>query len=116
MTPDYDGIIEAALVLAAALHINVAEIVLNDSRGRPRLILPVKAPEAPQAGTLNVPLEIIKVLREAGKPLTGVLVFEALLARGVRTSDRTVNGHLAELVKDGTLQKGTDGKGYRLPD
>jgi hypothetical protein len=95
----------------------VGQIVVNH-RSRPLLILPVPAlaPCAEPPGN-SLPLEILKVLRDAGKPLTGLLVYEALRDRGIPTGQSTLNRLLAKMVSDGDLvnPQGAKPPGYRLP-
>jgi hypothetical protein len=117
--PDFAQVEEALRAWMAQAGIRADQLVLN-RRGHPVLMLPLTSPPQPTEGNgrHNIPLEILKVVREAGKRMTGVLIFEALTERGIRTNDRTVNGHLADMVKDGTLTNDQKAKppGYGLPE
>jgi hypothetical protein len=118
MLPDISPVEEVIREWARAAGITVDQLVLN-RRGRPVVILPLAPAHVPvEGGGRNVPLEVVKVLREAGRPMTGVLVLEALEKRGVRISKTTLDHLLARMVSDGDLQNpGSAGKppGYRLP-
>jgi hypothetical protein len=116
MSPAIDGIEEAVRAWMADTGHHVDQIVLN-RRGKPVLLLPVTAAPAAE-GRANVPLEVLKVLRDVQKPLTGLLVLDELTRRGVQVSKRTLDGHLADMVADGTLANppGSKPPGYRLPE
>lgn len=117
MTPDYDSLIEAALVLGAALGVNISEIILNDSRGRPKVVLPVKPPQTAPADSLDAPLAILRILREK-QPLTGLSLFDELQRAGVRIGKSTFDRLVAKMVADGDLAnpQGAKPPGYRLPE
>ena len=114
MLPDFAPVEEALRAWAAAAGVRVDQVVLN-RRGRPVLILPLT--DASYADSRqSIPLEILKVLRSKS-PLTGLLVLDELDRRGVKASKRTIDGHLADMVQDGTLLNppGVKPQGYRLP-
>jgi hypothetical protein len=117
MPADYEALEEACRQIAAALGIVVVEVVLNDRRGRPRLIHPIPPPQPAVGTTQNVPLEILKLVRSAGKPLTGLLIFEGLIQRGVPIGKSTLDHLLAKMVSEGDLANppGVKPAGYRLP-
>lgn len=69
------------------------------------------------AGLSPCVLDILKVLREVGKPLSRTRLTEEMQKRGLYWSDRTVARYLAHLMEDGTIENPEDARprGYRLP-
>jgi hypothetical protein len=61
--------------------------------------------------------DILEVLREADKPLTGLGVKGALYQAGKEWSDRWVDEMLSRLVKDGSIINPPKAvpRGYRFP-
>jgi hypothetical protein len=66
----------------------------------------------------QIPLDILSILRDAGRPLTTTLLLAEMSKRRMEWSDRAVQRHLAEMVQDGTLDNpdGVKPRGYRLGD
>ena len=67
----------------------------------------------------QIRLDILTVLREAGKPLTTTRLLEAMALRKppMEWSERSVSEHLARMVEDGTLENpdGARPRSYRFP-
>jgi hypothetical protein len=61
--------------------------------------------------------DILRTLREAGKPLTKTRLLEEMERLGYDWSESTVCRRLAELMEDGTLTNDPNDRprGYRLP-
>jgi hypothetical protein len=112
----YEDLYEVVRRLAVHLRIRVHEIVLNNRRGRPVLLLPLP-PAAAEPVTRDIGLEVVRLLRDAGRPLTGLLILEELLRRGILIGKRTLDGKLANMVSEGDLLNPPAAKppGYRLP-
>ena len=68
-------------------------------------------------GLSPVVLDILKVLREVGAPMTCMRLMEEFARRGLEWSKRSVDSYLAEMVRDGTLEnpEAARPRGYRLP-
>jgi hypothetical protein len=67
-------------------------------------------------GLSPVVLDILKVLRRVKRPLSRTRILEELAKDGHIYSERTVAGHLARLVEDGTLlNPGRPKGGYTIP-
>jgi hypothetical protein len=101
MLPDFSPVEDALREWLAAAGVHADQLVLN-RRGRPVLLLPLTG-QAPEGGGRNVPLEVLKLLREAGKPLTCLAVLEELERRGVPIGKSTLDRLLAKMVSDGDL-------------
>ena len=85
------------------------------------------APESPpetsqseEKGRGNSPVvrDILKTIREVGRPLTKTRLLDEMAARGMEWSERAVGGWLARLVDEGTLDNPEEARprGYRLPE
>jgi hypothetical protein len=61
--------------------------------------------------------DILRTLREAGKPLTKTRLLEEMERLGFEWSESMVCRRLAEMMSDGTLENPDDARprGYRLP-
>jgi hypothetical protein len=120
MLPDLGPVEDAIREWVAAAGVHVDQVVLN-RRGRPVLVLPLPASPASGdvkgAGLSACVRDILDVLEAADGPLTTTRILDALAKRGREWSQRSVAGHLAELVRDGTLENVQDGprRGYRVP-
>jgi hypothetical protein len=130
----YDHLIEEVRRVAGALRLHVAYVSLMNDRHEPVLLLPLALFPEPQPGAdpgepqpgadhgengrpiSQIPLDILATLRAVGKPMTTTRLLEEFAKQGLQWSDRAVKGHLAEMVKDGTLENAEDAKprGYRL--
>ena len=117
MQPDYDEFAETVRLLAAALRIRVDQVTLSH-RGKPVLLLPVTSEPAAASergrGFSACVEDILATLEAAKEPLTRTKILRALAKQGKEWSDRAVAGHLADLVKDGTLINSTDPPGYKV--
>ena len=72
MLADLSPVEEAVRAWAAVAGIHVDQLVL-DRRGRPVLILPLVGAR-PDNAQQDVQVEVIRLLRDAGKPLAGTLI------------------------------------------
>lgn len=126
MLPDYAALAEAVRVWAARNSVPVDQVELRHE-GRPEVILrladgpgdPEEAPAERGAPLSPITLDILTVLSAAGKPLTTTRILEAMARHKppMEWSSRSVNDHLARMVKDGTLTSGAGGKpGYAVAE
>lgn len=81
-----------------------ADAASQDERGGPRI--------SPCA------MDILDVLEAAGKPLATTALLAALARAGKEWSRSHVEKHLADMVRDGTLENPESARprGYRLPE
>ena len=130
--PDYTSLAETVHRWAVRAGVEVDNLSLS-YQGRLVLLLPLLANEAPateapppdedaqaERGPCISPivLDILRVLREAGQPLTGMRLMEELASRDIEWSKTSVEHYLASMVKDGTLENPPDARprGYRFPE
>jgi hypothetical protein len=129
MLPDFGPVEEALRAWAAAAGVSVDQVVLN-RRGRPVVVLPLNKAPAGQGGRFDEPREergkglhpcvehILAVLREAGRPLTGMRILEEMAKKGIEWSKTTVETHVADMMRDGIIENVQEGKlrGYRIAE
>ncbi len=105
--------------LAETVHVTVAG---TDGRRLADFLLPpssqpvLPVPEPPHADDdRDCRADILTVLREAGRRLTADQILAELERRQWLWGERTVKGHLGDMVADGTLDNSTGARprGYR---
>lgn len=82
-------------------------------------IPPVGPAEPAEGGHVSqCDLDILDVIRAAGRPMTRTAILSEMTRQGKEWSERTVAGSLARMVQDGTLDNPNSGtpRGYRLPE
>ena len=124
---DFTTLVEflARWCATAGLHADRLELLYRD---KTVLLIPLPsgqpAPLVQAEGERGRPisqirLDILTVLREAGKPLTTTRLLEAMALRKppMEWSERSVSEHLARMVEDGTLENpdGARPRSYRFP-
>jgi hypothetical protein len=125
MMPDYASLAQAVRRWAQQSGLKVDSLTLS-YRGRPVVVLPLPAGAVSDAklpgkeegkGLSRVVLDILKVLREAGKPLTCIRILVEFHNKGLEWSKASVESYLAAMVADGILENPPDARprGYRLP-
>ena len=125
MMPDYASLAQAVRRWAQQSGLKVDSLTLS-YRGRPVVVLPLPAGAVSDAespgeekgkGLSRVVLDILVVLREAGRPLTGFGILEAMAMKNLEWSKASVESYLAAMVADGILENPPDARprGYRLP-
>jgi hypothetical protein len=125
MLPDYASLAEAVRAWAQAAGVQV-DLVSLSYHERQVLVLPLTNAASPPGngngeekgkGISPVVADVLRVLRAAGTPLTGTRIMEEMARAGIEWSKRSVDGYLAEMVADGTLENpdGARPRGYRLP-
>jgi Ribonuclease R winged-helix domain len=79
----------------------------------------------PATESLSVPVrpskcaaDILRILREVGKPLTRTALLSEMAKRGIEWSDRSLSSWLSRMVNDGVLLNNAYKKpcGYRLTE
>jgi hypothetical protein len=82
----------------------VDQVVLN-RRGQPVLVLPLVEAPPPPAGSAVSPVvvEILKILKDAGKALTAILILVEMVRRKMPWSEQAVRRQLDALAREGTL-------------
>lgn len=124
MRPDYDSLAEAVREWAARAGIHIDGVHLTDG-DKDVVVLPLggtdeQPPPAEERGRpiSQVVVDIMEVMEATKKPLTQYGVLTALAKAGKEWSQRSVAGHLAEMVRDGVLvnPEGARPAGYRLPE
>jgi hypothetical protein len=116
MLPDFGPIEEAIREWARAAGVHVDQVVLRRRR-RAVLVLPLTARDVAAEPRADVGLQVLGVLRQAGRPMTGFLILDTLDQQGVRVGKSTLDRLLAKMVAEGDLLNppGAKPPGYRLP-
>src|SRR4051794_30452747 len=52
-------------------------------------------------GVSQAVIDILTILQEAGRPMTGTRIMTEMARRGIEWSNRTVEMHLARMIEDG---------------
>lgn len=124
MLPDYSALAEAVQRWALLAGVQVDHVLLSYHE-RPVLVLPLtnaRQPDEASDGERGRPisqirLDILAILEELHKPLTTTQLLAEMSKRRMEWSQRAVSEHLAEMVRDDTLEnpEGVKPRGYRVP-
>ncbi|HTU18984.1 MAG TPA: helix-turn-helix domain-containing protein [Gemmataceae bacterium] len=132
-------LMSAALDLCAVYHVTPKRIIIDIQEdaehsiclplsGRFQFVDARRTPAAPAPqpeeasehgpGLDRAALDILAALRSAGRPLTRIMLLEALQKAGSRSSNAAVDAALQAMEADGTVEHLKEGRprGYRLTD
>ena len=111
-----------ALRLLAQEHGLHVDSFTYSYHGTPVIVLPLDAAAEPDSGERGRPvsqirLDILALLESVGRPLTTTQLLAEMSRRRMEWSQRAVSEHLAEMVRDGSLDnpEGAKPRGYRIP-
>lgn len=102
--------------LGEPVQIRISSVRSHKTLARFRLDPPPPPAQPREDDERDLHADILAVLRAAGRRLTADQIMSDLAARGWIHGERTVTGHLAAMVKAGTLDNDPRAKppGYRI--